>query len=169
MKKGLFAGSFSPPTLGHLDIIKRASHLCDKLYIAVAENSSKNSSLFSLQERLEMLKLLTQENPAIEVVSFGGLAIDFARKNGISFLIRSMRNNSDFDLELAMSISNKKLGGLETVFLLADPAYIHIHGELVREIALLGGSLKGFVPPECESLIEKKFSNNHGSKTVSMM
>lgn len=157
MKKGLFPGSFSPPTLGHLNIIQRATSLCDKLYVAIAENTSKEKTPFSIPERIEMLTLITKQNPKLEIVTFNGLAVDFAKKNGINFFIRSIRNNSDLDMELAMAISNKKLGGIETVFLLADPSYIHIQGKLVREIAQSGGSLDGFVPPELEEAIRQRW------------
>lgn len=157
MKKALFTGSFNPPTLGHLDIIHRASKLCEKLYVGVAENTAKAHGLLSIQERMEMLQTLTQDSSTIEVVSVSTLVVHYATEKGIQVLIRSLRNGSDLNREYAMAVANKQMSGIETVFLLADPQYEHISSRLVREIASLGGSLKGFVPTTIEEFLRKTF------------
>lgn len=150
----IFPGSFDPPTFGHLDIIHRAKPLCDHLIVAVAVKPSKNS-LFSLEERVEMIKKMA---PQVEVASFHGLIVDFANERNAAFLIRGLRAFSDFEHEFQMSLANRKLSSIETLFLMADEKHTHISSTLIREIAHFGGPLKDFVPPPIEPYIRKKFS-----------
>ncbi len=159
MRKGLFPGSFDPPSQGHLDIIKRASHICDKLYVAIAKNPAKHTSLFSVEEKKEMLQDLTKQMRNIEIVSFSGLIVEFAKKIEADFLIRGLRAFSDFEYEFRIALANRKLSGIETVFLMADERLTHLNSTLIREIAALGGSLKDFVPPGIEKKIKEKMKN----------
>jgi pantetheine-phosphate adenylyltransferase len=146
MRSALYAGTFDPPTLGHLDIIQRASPLVDKLYVGIGENSAKGPFLLLVKERLELLQALTQGFENVEVVSFQGLTVDFALKNKISFLIRSFRDPLDAAFEADMADANRKMSGLETWLLPADPQYAHIRSTLLREIAIAQGNLSPFLP-----------------------
>ncbi len=146
MKTALFAGTFDPPTLGHLDIIERAAALCDKLYVAVAENSDKHLGLFSVEERLQMLEGMARNVSNVEVISFSGLVADFVQENGIDCLIRGLRAFSDFEYEFRMALANRKMANVETLFLVANEKVAHISSTLIREIARSGKHLEEFVP-----------------------
>ncbi|PIS03290.1 MAG: pantetheine-phosphate adenylyltransferase [Chlamydiae bacterium CG10_big_fil_rev_8_21_14_0_10_42_34] len=151
-KIGLIAGTFDPPTLGHVNIIQRASSLTDQLIIAVIRNPEKKTH-FSIDERFEMLNILL---PAAEITPFDGLLTDFARKKKVTFLIRGLRNFIDFEHEYQMATANKKLSGIETLFLMADEKYAQISSTLIKEIARVGGSLQNFIPQKIEPFIRKK-------------
>lgn len=149
---GIFPGTFDPPTLGHLDIIRKAQQICDHLIVAIAVKPDKKS-VFSVEEKIEMLKRIA---PKVEVSSFHGLIVDFAREKKGSFLIRGLRAFADFEYEFQMAEANRHLSGIETLFLMADARHTQISSSLIREIAHFKGPLKGFVPAEIESLIRKK-------------
>lgn len=154
---GLFPGTFDPPTKGHLDIIKRAALICDRLIIAVAVKPDKRStSVFSVEEKMEMLRLMTKSISHVEIVHFHGLIVDFAREKKVSFLVRGLRTFSDFEGEFQMAAANRRLGGIDTLFLMADGSHAQISSSLIREIAYFGGPIHDFVPPEIEPLIRKK-------------
>lgn len=156
MKKGLFAGTFDPPTLGHLNIIQRAAALCGTLCVGIAQNSAKGSPIFSAEQRLEMLKLITKDIPHVEIAIFQGLAVDFAKKQGVDFFIRGLRNCTDLEYEGQMAFTNRQIAGIETVFLLSDERYTQINSTLIREIAVLGRRrLKDFIPAEIEDIVFK--------------
>jgi pantetheine-phosphate adenylyltransferase len=158
-RTALFPGTFDPPSLGHLDIIRKAGLICDHLIIAVAvKPDKKNNSLFSPEEKMEMLRLITKSNPQIEIAHFHGLIVDFAKEKNASFLIRGLRAFSDFEYEFQMAFANRVLSGIETVFLMADEKHTQISSTLIREIAYFKGPLHEFVPHEIEPLIRKKFS-----------
>lgn len=145
MKKAIYPGTFDPPTLGHLNIIQRASTLFDQLYVAIGQNEKK-SSFFSVEERKYFLKTITHEFPNVEVVSFEGLLIDYAKRMQIPLVLRSMRNGTDFDEETLLASMNAKMGQLETLYLVPDDAFRHISSSLVREVGRAGGPLHFFVP-----------------------
>lgn len=153
MRKALFSGTFDPPTLGHLDIIVRGSRLCDQLYVAVAVNSAKHDGLFSIDDRVRMLRELTQSLPHIEIVSFSGLVIEFANANGVDFLLRGLRTAADLEHEFEMALANRKMSGIETLFLMADERHAHISSTLIREIAQSGRHLDRFVPSQVAEAI----------------
>jgi pantetheine-phosphate adenylyltransferase len=153
---GLYAGTFDPPSLGHLDIIQRAASLCSKLYIAIGTNTAKTSPLFSTDERITMLKLITRSLPQVEVVVCEGLAIDFAKQKKVDCLIRGLRGSSDYEFEYEMSTANRKSGQIETLFLMADPARLHIRASLIRELAQYGHSLLDYIPKEIEPLVREQ-------------
>ena len=157
----LYPGTFDPMTLGHLDIMKRASRLCDKLVVAVAINRDKNP-LFALDERVEMVEHVVQpfrEYIDVEVKPFEGLLIHFVEQCGASMIVRGLRAVSDFEYEFQMAGMNDRLNpDIETVFLMADPRYQTIASRLVKEIARLGGDVTQFVTPEVELRLKDKFS-----------
>ncbi|MFT4552813.1 MAG: pantetheine-phosphate adenylyltransferase [Chlamydiales bacterium] len=152
MKTALFPGTFDPPTLGHFDIIQRAATLCDKLYVGVAVNLRK-APVFSIEEREDMLKLITKGMPHVEVLSFEGLVVDFVVELGVESLIRSFRTSSDLDYEFAMALTNRQIGGVETSFLMAGEGLGHISSTLIKEVAWFGKRLSSFVPGEIEERV----------------
>ena len=152
MRKALFAGTFDPPTLGHLSIIKRATPLFDQLTIAVAEDPQKSSTLLSVKERIRLLKELTK----LEVVPVEGLLADYVKAKGFNVLVRALRSAEDVHHELTMAAANRELCGVETVLLLSEPEHTYISSTLVRQIARLGGELKTFVPPAVSKALKKK-------------
>ena len=157
----LYPGTFDPMTLGHLDILKRASKLCDKLVVGVAINRSKGP-LFALDERVEMVENVVapfRERIEVEVKPFEGLLIHFVESVGASMIVRGLRAVSDFEYEFQMAGMNDRLNpDIETVFLMADPQYQTIASRLVKEIARLGGDVSQFVTPEVELRLKDKYS-----------
>lgn len=158
MKKALFPGTFDPPTLGHVDLIRRSAAICDKLYVGIAINTSKTDDLFSIEERESMLKTICKPYPHAEVVRFSTLAVEFARQHQVDFLLRGLRAFSDFEYEVRMALANRKLSGIETVFLMADERVGHISSTLIRELGRFKSRLHDFVPKEIEELIFKRVS-----------
>lgn len=154
--KGLFPGTFDPPTIGHKEIILRGAACCDELYVGIAENGGKHPSLFTVNERRSMLEKIL---PKIKVVTFSGLVVDFAKKENFDLLIRGIRNSSDFEYEAQMAFANRKMTGIETLFLLAEGDSSLISSTLIREIGSKGRRLHGFVPEEIEAeVFHKLFS-----------
>ena len=147
MRTGVYPGTFDPITLGHMDIIRRAAHLVDRLVIGVTTNPSK-SPMFSLDERLDMVRRETAGvDGDISVVSFDSLLMDFAEREGASMIIRGLRAVADFEYEYQMAGMNQQLNpDIETVFLMADVSLQPIASRLVKEIALYGGDVSRFVP-----------------------
>ena len=157
MKQALLPGTFDPPTLGHLDLIKRSEALCDKLVIGIACNGLKNEpSLFSVEEKVEMLKAITKDLHFVEIRVINGLVATFAKQNNINFLIRGVRAFSDFDYEYRMAFTNKTLSGVETVFLMASGKTSHISSSLIREIGINNSRLVEFVPSSIEEFVCKR-------------
>ena len=141
-------GSFDPVTLGHLDIIQRASDMFDKVIVAVLCNSKKNPS-FSVEERMDMIRRITKDIPNVEVATFNGLLADFARQQNATVLVKGLRAVSDFESEVQMAIINNKLNPhLETVFLPSSPKYTYLSSTIVKEMARYGCNLADFVPRE---------------------
>ena len=153
---GIYPGSFDPPTYGHLDLIMRASKIFDTLVVAVARNSEK-SGFFTVEERIDMLQFAIKDLPNVEVTSFQGLTAEFARKRKAVALVRGLRVVSDFEYEITMAIANQKLNpDIDTVCLMPSEKFLLLSSRIVREIALFGGNLTEFVPPDIHRrLIEK--------------
>jgi pantetheine-phosphate adenylyltransferase len=150
-------GSFDPVTYGHLDIIERASLIFDRVIVAVSCNRGKNP-LFSIEERVEMLREVLAKYTNVEVDSFTELTINYAIKRNAKLIVRGLRVLSDFEYEFRMALANKKLTcDVETIFLMSKAEYSFINSSTVREIASLGASLKGFVPPLVEQRLKDKF------------
>ncbi len=138
-------GSFDPVTNGHLDIISRAARLSDEVVVAVVRNPSK-TALFTLDERLEMLREATKEHDNVSVVKFDGLIVDFCKANDISAIIKGLRAVSDFDYELQMAQMNYNQAGIETLFMTTNPLYAFLSSSLVKEFAMYGGDVTSLVP-----------------------
>ncbi len=156
MQSAVYPGSFDPITNGHLDIIKRSARCFEKLYVAVFNNPSK-TPLFSVSERLEMIRDECEDMPNVEVVGASGLLVDFARRNGINIMVKGLRAVSDFDYEFKMALMNKKLDpGIETVFMMTSIDYLYLSSSLVKEVAQYGGCIKDLVPPRVETKLMRK-------------
>lgn len=146
MRTAIYPGSFDPVTLGHWDIIQRAEKLVDHLVVAVLHNPAK-APAFGVEHRVAMLRELVGDRPGIEIVSFHGLLVDFARSRGAQFIVRGVRAFSDFEYEFQMALMNRKLAPeLETVFLMPKENYSAVSSRLVREIGSMGGDLTELVP-----------------------
>ena len=155
MKIAVFPGSFDPITSGHVDLVQRALPLFDKIIIAIGENSQKKY-LFPLEQRLEWLKDVFTKEPSVGVDSFQGLTAHYCKKIGANYLLRGLRNASDFDYEKTISQLNNIVGeGIETIFLIAQPGFSHISSTIVREIIKGGGDARPFLPAQIS--IEGKF------------
>jgi pantetheine-phosphate adenylyltransferase len=153
MKKAIFPGTFDPPTLGHLNIITRASRLVDELDVVIGCNSQKSHFLFSTKERAHLLHKITHSLPNVKIVIFDGLLVDYAKQSGAICLIRSLRNFSDFEYEMMHAYMNKQLGEIETLYLAADERYCHVSSTLIREVAQYGRRLDAFVSSEIEAAV----------------
>lgn len=157
MIKAIYPGSFDPPTFGHLDIIKRSAKIFDKVVIGVLNNSQKNP-LFTVSERVNMLKELTKDIENVEVMPFEGLLVDFARQIDAHVIIRGLRAITDFEYELQIAQSNKvQYADLETIFLTTDIHFSYLSSTIVREFASYGGDISRFVPSKIIPLIEEKY------------
>ncbi|MBM3290557.1 MAG: pantetheine-phosphate adenylyltransferase [Candidatus Hydrogenedentes bacterium] len=153
---GIYPGSFDPPTYGHLDLIARAYRLFDTFIVAVAHNPDKKG-LFSVEERIDMLTQCTRDIGNIEITSFQGLTAEFAHQRKATTLVRGLRVVSDFEYEITMAIANQKLNpDIDTVCLMPSEKFLLLSSRIVREIAVFGGNLKEFVPPEIERRIREK-------------
>lgn len=145
-KIAVYPGSFDPITNGHLDIIKRASLIFDKVYVSILINSSKNSA-FSLEERLEMIKQVTAEYDNVVVDSFSGLLVNYLKEKNASVIIRGLRAVSDFEYEFQMALMNHKLSkDIETLFMMTSAKYQYLSSSIVKEVGRHGGCLDGLVP-----------------------
>jgi len=157
-KIAIYPGSFDPITNGHLDIIKRARSLFNKVIIAVNNNPLK-TFLFTAQERVEMIKELFNVSEGIEVESFQGLLVQYAKKKGARFIIRGLRALSDFEYEFQMDLMNRKLNpGIQTIYLMTNQRYSYLSSGIIKEIVRLGGSAEGLIPDLVEKKLLEKFT-----------
>jgi pantetheine-phosphate adenylyltransferase len=153
----LCPGSFDPVTLGHIDIIERSSRHFDEVVVAVIRNPQKTQSLFSLEDRQQMLKEATQHLPNIRIEFFKGLLVDFARDHGVDAIVKGLRAVSDFDAELQMAQMNQRLSGIDTFFLSTSPQHSFLSSSLVREVARFGGDVSGMVPANVNDRLVETF------------
>ncbi|HIW82311.1 MAG TPA: pantetheine-phosphate adenylyltransferase [Candidatus Acetatifactor stercoripullorum] len=161
MKRAVYPGSFDPVTYGHLDIIKRASEIFDVLIVSVLNNKDK-TPLFSVEERVKILREATKDMPNVEVDSFSGLLINYAAQKDLHIAVRGLRAITDFEYELQLAQMNRKLseGRLDTMFLTTSLEYAYLSSSSVKEIAYFGGDIGQCVPDFVADLIYKKFNTN---------
>ena len=158
MKTAIYPGSFDPVTLGHYDIIERSSQIFDRLIVGVLNNSAK-SPLFSVEERVKMLEEVTKELPNVEIKSFDGLLIDFARENQAQVIVRGLRAVTDFEYELQMAQMNRVIAPeIDTLFLTTNLKYAYLSSSIAKEVAMYGGDISAFLDPAVEREVQKKCS-----------
>lgn len=157
MSNAIYPGSFDPVTLGHLDIIKRSAAMFDEVIIGVLNNTSK-TPLFSVEERVNMLSEVVSDIPNVRVESFGGLLVDFARNKNVKTIIRGLRAVTDFEYELQLAQSNRRVAPeIDTVFLTTSIEYAYLSSSIVKEYASYGVDVRQFVPDLVADIINKKF------------
>ncbi len=158
MATALCPGSFDPPTNGHIDVIERASRYFDRVVVAVIANPSKQP-LFTLEQRTDMLRDALTHVDNVEIASFDGLLVDFAKDRGLEVVVKGLRAISDFEYELQMAQMNANLSpGLDTMFMTAKPEWAFLSSSLVKEVARYGGSIEGLVPPGVAKALQDAFS-----------
>ena len=152
----VYPGTFDPVTYGHIDIIKRAAKIYDKVIVAVAHNEDKNP-LFSVEERVSMLKDSVRPLKNVIVDDFNGLVVDYVKRKGSRVMIRGLRMISDFESEFQMALTNRKLSeDIETIFMMPNESYSYISSKLMKEAAKLGADVKNFIPKKVQVLLKKK-------------
>jgi pantetheine-phosphate adenylyltransferase len=158
MRRAIYPGSFDPVTNGHLDVAERARKLFDEVIVSVAHNDEKQA-LFSLEERLDLLRQSFGKIDNVRIAHFDGLLVEFAAAQKVQAVIRGLRAVSDFEFEFQMALMNRKLqGSVETIFLMPKEEYTYLSSRLVKEIARLGGDVSEFVPAAVATALAKKFS-----------
>ncbi|MBR3036657.1 MAG: pantetheine-phosphate adenylyltransferase [Lachnospiraceae bacterium] len=158
MANAIYPGSFDPITYGHIDIIKRASLLTDKLVVGVLVNNEKKP-MFTLDERVEMIREAVKDIPNVIVKEFSGMTVDFARSEQASFIVRGLRAVTDFEYELQLSHTNKKIAPeIDTVFLMTSLEYTYLSSSIVKEVASYGGDISAFVTDDVAKKIQDKLS-----------
>lgn len=156
MTCAVYPGSFDPVTLGHLDIIERTAQIMDRVVVGVLINRKK-TPLFSVEERVNMLKSVTAHLPNVEVKAFDGLTIDFARENGAKAIVRGLRAITDFEYELQLAQTNRVMAPeIDTLFLTTGLKYSYLSSSMVKEIAAYGGNISAFLAPEVARRVEEK-------------
>lgn len=162
MKTAICPGSFDPVTLGHMDIVERAAALFDRVVVVVMNNGAKEHSLFTVDERVELIRRCIDNNKNIDVDSYDGLLVDYARKNGAVAIVKGLRAMSDFDYEFQQALTNKSLNPeLETVFLTAKGENMFLSSSMVKEVCRLGGDISEFVPKIIVEDIYKRCKGEH--------
>lgn len=160
----VYPGSFDPVTCGHVDIIKRALKLTDHLIVAVANNYEK-SPMFTLKERVKILKQATKGLKGVSVDSFDGLAVDYVKAKGARVMIRGLRMISDFEYEFQMALTNRKFSpDVETIFMTPSEEYSYISSKLIKEAASLGADISSFVPVFVQKAVKEKLNKNKSSR-----
>lgn len=156
MENAIYPGSFDPITNGHLDIIKRTARIFDKVIVSVVNNPSKNP-MFTLEERVELIRYATKDIKNIEIDCFSGLLIDYVKEKNINVMVKGLRAVSDFEYEFQMALMNKKLNeNIETLFMTTNSKYSYLSSSLVKEVFKLGGCINGLVPEIVIEEMKKK-------------
>ena len=159
MQRAVYPGTFDPMTMGHVDLVKRASKLFDSVIIAIASSDSKKP-MFSLEERIEIGNKIFADDPKVEVVGFSGLLVNFAKDNDANILIRGLRVVADFEYEFQLANMNRAMSpDIESVFLTPKEEYSYISSSLVKEIATMGGDVKRFIDPVTLEALNQKIKN----------
>ena len=157
-KTAVYPGSFDPFTNGHLDVVERALGIFDRLIVAVAANPEKRQPLFTVEERLHLIKSALEDHDRVEVASYTGLTVEYARSRGANTLVKGLRAYSDFDAELQQALMNRKLApDIHTVFLMSGFAHIFVSSSILKDIASYGGNVADLVPPPVAKALKEKF------------
>ena len=157
MKTAIYPGTFDPITCGHIDILKKATSIFDKVILAVAENTAKHTSLFTLDERVFLCKESTKDISGVEVRKFEGLVVDFAKELNSTVMIRGLRAVSDFEYELSLALMNKKLNSqIDTMFFVPDAKYLYLSSTIVKQVVKLGGDIHDLIPSVVEKTLKEK-------------
>jgi pantetheine-phosphate adenylyltransferase len=157
MRRAVCPGSFDPPTNGHLDVFERAAGLFDEVVVGVLINKHKRS-LFTVEERMAMLRDITANIDNVRVDSFHGLLVDYCKANGIDAIVKGLRAVSDFDYELQMAQMNHRLSGIDTLFIATNPLYSFLSSSLVKEVATYGGNVSHLLPPLVEERMKARLT-----------
>lgn len=157
MTSALCPGSYDPPTNGHVDVIRRAAAMFERVLVSVVENPSKNP-LFTTTERIGLFRTVLDDLPNVSYTTFTGLLVDHVRQEGMDVVVKGLRTSSDFDYELQMAQMNATLRGVETVFIPTNPAWSFLSSSLVREVARLGGSVEELVPAPVAAALKEKLT-----------
>ncbi len=157
MRTAVYPGSFDPVTNGHLDVVARAATLFDEVVVAVLVNAAK-STLFSVEERRDLLRTCLDDRPNVTVETFDGLVVDFCAARGSAWIVKGFRAVSDVDYELQMARMNSRLAGVETVFVPSAPEYSFVASTLIKEVAAYGGDVSGLVPPSVLAALERRLA-----------
>ncbi len=158
VKSAVYPGSFDPFTNGHLDVVDRALGIFDKLIVAVAANPDKRQPLFTVEERMRLISASLKGRERVEVASFKGLTVEFARSCGATTLVKGLRAYSDFDAELQQALMNRKLApDIHTVFLMSSFAHIYVSSSILKDIASYGGNVSDLVPPPVARALKEKY------------
>jgi pantetheine-phosphate adenylyltransferase len=163
MRTAVCPGSFDPVTNGHLDVFARAAAMADEVVVAVLINHTK-AGLFTIDERIEMLREVVSPFPNVRVDSFHGLLVDYCNVHGVTAIVKGLRAVSDFDYELQMAQMNYRLAGVETVFITTNPLYSFLSSSLVKEVAKFGGDVDGLVPDTVLMRLRDKLSDTMGQQ-----
>jgi pantetheine-phosphate adenylyltransferase len=160
----VYPGTFDPFTNGHLDILERASQIFPRMIVAIVANAEK-SPLFSVEERMQIIRDATRGMKGVRVDAFDGLLVDYVSEQGASVVIRGLRAISDFEFEFQMALMNRRLAdGIETVFLMPHESYTYLSSRLVKEVSLLGGTVKGLVSPMVERMLRDRYPQRKPGK-----
>lgn len=155
--KVVYPGSFHPPTLGHMDVIQRASKLFDEVLVAVMMNPEKRY-LFSAEDRMDMLRACSRDLPNVRVLADGGLLAELCKREGVDAILRGLRNDIDYGYEAPLAAANRALGGPETVYITAAPHLAHLSSTIAADVARHGGDLRGFVPEPIRERVARAFT-----------
>ena len=156
--KAVCPGSFDPVTMGHLDIFRRAASHFDEVVVLVTGNPNKQSGLFTIDERMDLIREVTADVPNLSVDWWGGLLVDYTSEHGISALVKGLRTALDYEYELPMAQMNRRLSGIDTFFLLTDEKYGYISSSLCKEVARYGGDVSGLLPEQVVDAVKEKYA-----------
>ena len=156
--KAVCPGSFDPVTMGHLDIFTRAASHFDEVVVLVTGNPNKQSGLFTIDERMDLIREVTADVPNLSVDWWGGLLVDYTNEHGISALVKGLRTALDYEYELPMAQMNRRLSGIDTFFLLTDEKYGYISSSLCKEVARYGGDVSGLLPEQVVDAVKEKYA-----------
>lgn len=155
--KAVCPGSFDPVTMGHLDIFARAAAHFDEIVVVVTGNPAKKSGLFTIEERVELIREVTGSLPNVRVDNWAGLLVDYTTANGVGSLVKGLRSSLDYEYELPMAQMNRRLSGVDTFFLLTDEKYGYVSSSLLKEVARYGGDVSGLLPEPVARAVKKKY------------